>query len=180
MPEFTEIILLARRIHGASPKVLELMELSSHHNAHRNGLHVLFDDELSPFACVIPSLVAGKSGYIVWVVTVRGVVYRMRLLGAAGSWMLCGEPQQHEVHGELPRLQSITTFAATPEMLCLGGESGSIICISLGTSSHTSPPGIVLQLVGCLDKDAQEEYMFACHYLEVCALIIYLNPLSEL
>ncbi|CAM6030468.1 unnamed protein product [Sphagnum balticum] len=134
------------RIHGASPKVLELMELSSHHSAHRNGLHVLFDDELSPFACVIPSLVAGKSGYIVWVVTVRGVVYRMRLLGAAGSWMLCGEPQQHEVHGELPRLQYITTFAATPEMLCLGGQSGSIICISFGTSSHTSPPAIVFEL----------------------------------
>jgi hypothetical protein len=54
LPGCTEILLLARQIHGVSPKVLELMELSSHHNVKRNGLHLLFDDELSPFAWVIP------------------------------------------------------------------------------------------------------------------------------
>ncbi len=86
-------MLLARLIHGVSPKVLELMELSSHHNANRSGLHLLFDDELSPFACVIPSLVVRITGHAMWMVIVRGVAYHMRILGTADSRMLCGEAQ---------------------------------------------------------------------------------------
>jgi hypothetical protein len=54
---------------------------------------VLFDDELSPFACVIPSLVVGNTGHAMWMVIVRGVAYQMRILGTADSRMLCGEAQ---------------------------------------------------------------------------------------
>ncbi len=63
------------------------------HNANRNGMHLLFDDELSPFACVIPSLVVGSTGHAMWMVIVRGVAYHMRILGTADSGMLCGEVQ---------------------------------------------------------------------------------------
>jgi len=69
------------------------MELSSHHNANRNGLHLQFDDELSPFACVIPSLVVGNTGHMMWVVIVVGVVYHMRILATADSRTLSGEAQ---------------------------------------------------------------------------------------
>lgn len=33
------------------------MELSSHQDVHRKGLHLVFEDDLSPFACVVPSQV---------------------------------------------------------------------------------------------------------------------------
>jgi len=52
-----------------------------------------FDDELSPFACVIPSLVVGNTGHAMWMIIVRGVAYHMRILGTADSRMLCGEAQ---------------------------------------------------------------------------------------
>lgn len=48
---------LCRRIHAESSKVLEIIEISSHQDLHRRGLHLLFEEDLTTFACVVPSQV---------------------------------------------------------------------------------------------------------------------------
>lgn len=80
---------------------------------------------------------------MVWVVTVGGVVYRLHVTAAGGSWMMCSDLQQHEVRSDVQRLHHVTAFAATSHHLCLGGHSGSIICVPFDTSSHSSGAGTI-------------------------------------
>lgn len=122
------------RIHAESSKVLEMVEMSGEQDVHRRGLHLAFEDNLSSFASVIPSQIAGKSRYIVWVLTAGGVVYRIQVSGAASGWMLCGN-QQHDVSADVQRMHEVTAFAAAPEVLCLGGRTGSITCVPFGIGS---------------------------------------------
>lgn len=86
--------------------------------------------------CLLPQ-VTGKTRYIVWVLTVGGVVYRVQISGAASGWMLCGN-QQHDVSADVQRLHEVTAFAATPQVACLGGRTGSISCVPFGTGSLSS------------------------------------------
>ncbi|KAG0622512.1 hypothetical protein M758_3G102700 [Ceratodon purpureus] len=122
------------RIHSESSRVLEMVEVSGDQDVHRRGLHLVFEDDLSPFVSVVPFQIAGKSRYIVSVLTAGGVVYRIQVSGAASGWMLCGN-QQHDVSPDVQRMHEVTAFAATPEILCLGGRTGSITCVPFGTGS---------------------------------------------
>ena len=91
-----------------------------------------YQNELKIY-CML-SQTAGKARYTVWVLTAGGVVYRIQVSGAASGWMLCGN-QQHDVSADVQRMHEVTAFAATPEILCLGGRSGSIICVLFGIGS---------------------------------------------
>lgn len=51
------VINFCRRIHTESSKVVEMVEMSSDQDVHRRGLHLVFEDNLSSHACVIPSQV---------------------------------------------------------------------------------------------------------------------------
>ncbi|XP_024389835.1 nuclear pore complex protein NUP160 isoform X1 [Physcomitrium patens] len=125
------------RIHAESSKVLEIIEISSHQDLHRRGLHLLFEEDLTTFACVVPSQIPGKAQYVVWVLTVGGVIYRVHVTGAAAGWMLCGN-QQHDASVDIQRMHEVTAFAVTPNVFCLGGQTGSIICVPFGTGSPST------------------------------------------
>ena len=45
---------LCRRIHSESSRVLEMVEVSGDQDVHRRGLHLVFEDDLSPFVSVVP------------------------------------------------------------------------------------------------------------------------------
>lgn len=88
--------------------------------------------------------IPGKAQYVVWVLTVGGVIYRVHVTGAAAGWMLCGN-QQHDASVDIQRMHEVTAFAVTPNVFCLGGQTGSIICVPFGTGSpSTSGAGELL------------------------------------
>jgi len=76
----------------------------------------------------------GKTRYIVWVLTAGGVVYRVQVSGASSGWMLCGN-QQRDASADVQRLHEVTAFAATPQVACLGGRTGSISGVPFGDGS---------------------------------------------
>ncbi|BBN19520.1 nuclear pore complex protein Nup160 [Marchantia polymorpha subsp. ruderalis] len=133
---------LVWRISEESPKTLELMELSCDKAVRNTGLRLAFQYPLCPFASVTLSSVRSSQWFIyeVIAITVTGVLYTIFLKVARSTHSRFGMSKQsvseRDLSSELSSLRKVTCFAATSDILCIGGQSGTVICIHIGTKAE--------------------------------------------
>eukprot|EP01018_Ginkgo_biloba_P012784 Gb_36286 [translate_table: standard] len=126
------------RIHKDSSTVLEIMEWSFKREPPKFGLHIVFQDSLSPFACIFKHQMKNAAGhvYLLYVITTSGFAYLIKLKSPTayqtGLVLHNNELIQLDISKNLLRLEQITTVAAAAGILCVGGQNGSILCFQLG------------------------------------------------
>ncbi|KAL3676747.1 hypothetical protein R1sor_026695 [Riccia sorocarpa] len=130
------------RIHEESPKTLELMELSLDKPVRNAGLRLTFDFPLFPFASVALSSVRSSQWFIFEVVTltVTGVLCTIFLKVAKAAHSRFGMSHQsvlqRDLSTQLLGLRKVTSFAASSDTLCIGGQSGLVISMHIGTKAE--------------------------------------------
>lgn len=126
------------RIHKDYPNMLELMELSFMREPPKYGLHIVFQDSLSPFSCIFKNQMKNMAGhlYLLYAITTSGFAYLIKLKSPAayksGSVLASSELIQLDISKNLVRLEQITAVTAAAGILCIGGQNGSILCHQLG------------------------------------------------
>ncbi|RDX92690.1 Nuclear pore complex protein NUP160, partial [Mucuna pruriens] len=152
-----------RRIHKAQPQSLELLELAASTEFPRVGLRLTFPDALCPFAFIcknevtsspplIMLLISGASRfpYLLYVLTVSGVAYLLRIRNASAyssvSVFPVDELLELNVRGYIPNhAVAVTAVTATAGGLVVGTSDGSVFCFQLGVVDP-SAPGFVHEL----------------------------------
>ncbi|XP_068656473.1 nuclear pore complex protein NUP160 isoform X2 [Aristolochia californica] len=133
-----------RRIHKNQPKTLELLELAPCKEIPKTGLRLIFQDSLCPFAfiCDNEAVTRGENAYCLYILTISGVAYLLKLRNFAsyvsGSIFLQNELEEIDVQA-YQQLGHITSVAATYGCLLVGRHDGSISCFQLGIVSQSSP-----------------------------------------
>ncbi|KAL2608671.1 hypothetical protein R1flu_027244 [Riccia fluitans] len=132
------------RIREESPNTLELMELSLDKSVRNSGLLFIFDFPLCPFASVTLSSVRSSQWFIYEAValTVTGVLCTIFLKVAKAAHSRSGMSHQsvlqRDLSAELFGLRKVTSFAASSDTLCIGGQSGLVICMHIGTKAEVN------------------------------------------
>ncbi|KAH9310668.1 hypothetical protein KI387_025703, partial [Taxus chinensis] len=125
------------RMHKDSPNVLELIEWSFKREPPRYGLHIIFQDSLSPFASIFKHKMNNTAGHLLlYVITTSGFAYLIKLkfppAYRSGAVLRNNELIELDLSKNLVRLDKITSVTAAAGILCIGGQNGSIICHQLG------------------------------------------------
>ncbi|XP_059445417.1 nuclear pore complex protein NUP160 isoform X2 [Corylus avellana] len=143
-------IHLIWKIHKALPHALELLELSANKEFPMVGLRITFPDALSPFAFVCQNQItySARHPYLLYALTVSGVVYLLKLRNistyASSSVFPSDELIEFDVH-TYSNHGAITTVAATAGCFAVGFNDGSVSCFQLGILDQ-SAPGFVHEL----------------------------------
>ncbi|KAK7355535.1 hypothetical protein VNO80_14793 [Phaseolus coccineus] len=134
------------RIHKALPHSLELLELGASKEFPRVGLRFTFPDELCPFAFICKNEISGASRfpYLLYVLTVSGVAYllRIRNLSAYASISIfpVDELLEVNVRGYIANhAATIAAVTATAGGLLVGTSDGSVFCFQLGVLDPSAP-----------------------------------------
>ncbi|QCE06004.1 nuclear pore complex protein NUP160 [Vigna unguiculata] len=140
------------RIHKALPHSLELLELAASKEFPRVGLRFTFPDALCPFAFICKNEISGASRfpYLLYVLTVSGVAYLLRIRNisayASISIVPVDELLEVNVRGYIANhAAAITAVTATAGGLVVGTSDGSVFCFQLGVLDP-SAPGFVHEL----------------------------------
>ncbi|KAK7277510.1 hypothetical protein RJT34_22524 [Clitoria ternatea] len=139
------------RIHKEQPHALELLELAASKELPRFGLRFIFPHALCPYAFVCENEIFGASRfpYLLYVLTVSGVAYllRIRNVSAYASVSIFPEDELLElnVRSYIPNQTVITAVTATAGSLVVGTSEGHVFCFQLGAVDPTVP-GFVHEL----------------------------------
>ncbi|XP_020203825.1 nuclear pore complex protein NUP160 isoform X1 [Cajanus cajan] len=140
------------KIHKAQPQTLELLELTASKEFPRVGLRFTFTDALCPFAFICKNEISGASRfpYLLYVLTVSGVAYFLRIRNVSAYASLSifpvNELLEVNVRGYIPNhTAAITAVTATVGGLLVGTSDGSVFCFQLGVVDP-SAPGFVREL----------------------------------
>ncbi|ONK68142.1 uncharacterized protein A4U43_C05F7880 [Asparagus officinalis] len=132
------------RIHKNLRNVLEIFEVFACREMPEKGLHIVFQDELSPFAFLCLNEFQSQAGetYCLYALTVSGVAYLLHLqrpfLYISGSNFPTNDVI--EVTVQTPaQIAKITSAAATSGCLLTGRMDGSISCYQLGKLDPKAP-----------------------------------------
>ncbi|KAK1303809.1 hypothetical protein QJS10_CPB11g01906 [Acorus calamus] len=138
------------RIHKNLPHVLELVEVSALKEFPKSGLRLVFQDALCPFGLICKNEIQspGESPYLLYVLTVSGVVYLLKLKNVcaytSGSVSSQNEFVEFAVQGD-SHTGRITAVAGIFGCLVIGRQDGSIVCLQLGVLDP-SMPGFIHEL----------------------------------
>ncbi|KAM0939366.1 hypothetical protein DsansV1_C21g0169861 [Dioscorea sansibarensis] len=136
-------VYLIWRIHKEAPNVLELFELCPCQEFPETGLRLVFDNALHPFSFLCKNEVQRASGslYLVYVLTVSGLVYLINLRSPStyhsGSILPQNELIELNVQAQV-EAGKIRAVAATSGCVAIGRQDGSISCYKLGSSDPNS------------------------------------------
>ncbi|XP_027365626.1 nuclear pore complex protein NUP160 [Abrus precatorius] len=139
------------RIHKAQPQALELLELDALKEFPRVGLRFTFPEALCPFAFICKNEFSGASRfpYLLYVLTVSGVAYLLRIRNVSAyasiSIFPVDELFELNVRGYIPNHAAITAVTATAGGLLVGTSDGCVCCFQLGVVDP-SAPGFVHEL----------------------------------
>ncbi|KAG6727322.1 hypothetical protein I3842_02G124200 [Carya illinoinensis] len=143
-------IYLIWRIHKTLPHALELLELSANKDFPTIGLRITFPEPLSPFAFVCRNQISysPKHPYVLYVLTVTGVAYLLKLGNISTYSSSSVFPPDELLEFNIQAFSNhgaITTVAATAGCLVVGFSDGSVSCFQLGILEQ-SAPGFVHEL----------------------------------
>ncbi|KAJ1392233.1 hypothetical protein SESBI_35975 [Sesbania bispinosa] len=143
---------LSRRIHKAQPQALELLELDASKEFPRVGLRFTFPDALCPFAFICKNQITGTSRfpYLLYVLTVSGLAYLLRIRNVSG-YASCtifpvDELLELNVRDYISNNVAITAVTATAGGLVIGTSDGSVCCFQLGVVDPSAPGMVNLAL----------------------------------
>ncbi|KAK7345518.1 hypothetical protein VNO77_16122 [Canavalia gladiata] len=142
---------LTWRIHKAQPQALQLLELAASKEFPRVGLRFTFPDALCPFAFICKNEFSGASRfpYLLYVLTVSGVAYLLRIRNVSAYASISIFPGDEllelNVRGYIPNHAAITAVTATTGGLLVGTSDGSVCYFQLGVVDP-SAPGFVHEL----------------------------------